>query len=138
MAAQRVVRAERRVLHERRVGGQRRAIVWTAGSSSYSTRTRVAAASAASWVSAATAATGSPWYLVSPMARTGTILALRTEAGHRVGQVGGGEHEADARDLECGRGVDPDDPRARHVEGHQLDVECVLEGQVGDVVLLAR
>ena len=46
-------------------------MVKTAGSSSYSTRTRPAASSAASFVSAATAATGSPWYFVSPTAMTG-------------------------------------------------------------------
>ncbi len=45
--------------------------VWFAGSSSQATRTSSAASSAASDVSAATAATGSPWYFVSPTARTG-------------------------------------------------------------------
>jgi len=38
---------------------------------------------------------------------------LRPEAGHRVGQIGGGRHEADAWDLERGRRVDPADPRAQ-------------------------
>jgi hypothetical protein len=42
-----------------------------AGSSWYSTRTRRTASSAASRVSAATSATGSPWYFTSPVARTG-------------------------------------------------------------------
>ena len=112
------------------------AIVWSAGSSSNSTLTRAAASSAASWVSAATAATGSPWYLVSPVAEHGAVAALRTEAGHRVGQVGRGRHEADAGDLERGGGVDPADPRARHVERDELHVEDVVVRQVGDVLLL--
>ena len=66
----------------------------------------------------------------------GAVAALRPEAGHRVGQVGGGRHEADAWDLERCRRVDPADPRARHVERDELDVEDVVVGQVGDVLLL--
>ena len=66
----------------------------------------------------------------------GTVAALRTEAGHRVGQVRGGHHEADAGDLERRGGVDPADPGARHVERDELDVEDVVVGHVGDVLLL--
>ena len=66
----------------------------------------------------------------------GAVAALRPEAGHRVGQVGGGRHEANAWDLERCRRVDPADPRARHIERDELDVEDVVVGQVGDVLLL--
>ena len=66
----------------------------------------------------------------------GAVAALRPEAGHRVGQIGGGRHEANAWDLERCRRVDPADPRARHIEGDELDVEDVVVGQVGDVLLL--
>ncbi len=66
----------------------------------------------------------------------GTVFALRTEAGHRVGQVGRGRHEADAGDLERCGGVDPADPRARHVERDELDVEDIVMRQVRDVLLL--
>ena len=82
----RVVRAERRILDERRAGARAAAIVTTAGSSSYSTRTRRAASSAASCVSAATAATGSPWYFVSPTAITGRSLNCGPKRGIGCGR----------------------------------------------------
>ena len=71
-AGQGVARAERRVLDERRGRVERRRDRED-GRAAPRTRpaTRAAAPSAASFVSAATAATGSPWYFVSPTARTG-------------------------------------------------------------------
>ena len=110
--------------------------MWSAGSSSNSTETSAAASSAASWVSAATAATGSPWYFVSPVARTGRSLRCGPKRGIGCGQVGRGRHEADAGDRERGGRVDPADPRPRHVERDELHVEDVVVGQVGDVLLL--
>ena len=55
-----------------------------------------AASSAASCVSAATAATGSPWYFVSPTARTGRSRDCGPKRGIGCGQVGGGHDEPDA------------------------------------------
>ena len=45
--------------------------------------------------------------------------------------------EPDAGDGEGGARVDRDDPRPGAVEGHELDVERVLEPDVGDVRLAA-
>jgi hypothetical protein len=64
------------------------------------------------------------------------VAALRPEARHRVGQIGGARHEANAWDLERCRRVDPADPRARHIECDELDVEEVVVGQVGHILLL--
>jgi hypothetical protein len=66
----------------------------------------------------------------------GPVLPLRPEARHRVGQIGGCRHEPNTWDPERCRRVDPADPRARHVKGDELDVEGVVVGQVGDVLLL--
>jgi hypothetical protein len=63
------------------------AIVDTAGSSSYSTRTSAAASAAASFVSAATAATGSPWYFVSPIAMTGRSRSCGPNRGIGSGRL---------------------------------------------------
>ena len=62
-------------------GSRAPATVNIAGSSSYSTRTSRAANSASSFVSAATMARGSPWYLTSPVARTGRSLNCGPKRG---------------------------------------------------------
>ena len=63
------------------------------------------------------------------------VAALRPEAWHRLGQVGWCHHEAHARDVERGPRVDRADARPCDVERHELDVEGVLEADVGDVCL---
>ena len=65
------------------------------------------------------------------------ILELRAEARHRLREVGRGDREADAGDLEGGARVDGDDPRPGAVEGHELRVEDVVEMEVGHVRLPA-
>src|SRR4029078_4807725 len=120
-------------------------IVKAGGSSSYATFTSAAASSAASLVSAATAATGSPWYLASPVAMTGRsrrcrpkrgigdvrVSALRSEAWHRGRQVPGRHHEADTGDGAGGRVVDGADTGAGHRKRDKLDVQDVVEPDVG-------
>ena len=119
-------------------GARAAAIVKTAGSSSYSTRTSRAASSAASFVSAATAATGSPWYFVSPTARTGRSCELRPEARHRL--RAGRRPSSRARTPGTARAalVSMATIRARaQSSADELDVEVVLEVDVGDVGLAA-
>ena len=65
------------------------------------------------------------------------IDELRPEPGHRLGKVGCGHHQSDARDGQGGAGVDGDDPRPGAVEADELDLEDVLEADVGDVGLAA-
>ena len=118
-----------------RAGREGSASVTTAGSSSYSTRTRAAASSAASFVSAATAATGSPWYFTSSDGEHRAIVELRPEARHRLGQVGGGHDEVDARHGHGGRSVDADDARVGDRQRHELDVQLPGQVDVGHVAL---
>ena len=63
------------------------------------------------------------------------ILELRPESRHRLRQVGGGHDGAHAGDGEGGARVDAVDPRAGAVDRHELDVEHVIEMEVGDVGL---
>ena len=56
------------------------------------------------------------------------VSELRAESGHRLGQVGGGDDEADAGDRERGARVDRVDPGAGDIEGDELDVERVARG----------
>jgi hypothetical protein len=65
------------------------------------------------------------------------VLELRAEARHRLGQVRGRHDEPDAGDRERGAGVDADDPRPGAIEPDELDVEDVLEVDVGHVGLPA-
>ena len=77
------------ILDERRVGGEGGGDREDAPAAPRTRPRRGAAASsAASWVSAATAATGSPWYFVSPMASTGRSRRCGPKRGIGCGQVG--------------------------------------------------
>ena len=93
-------------------GSSAAATVKTAGSSSYSTRTRRAASSAASRLSAATAATGSPWYLVSPTAMTGRSwncgpkrgVGCGRSAADTISRTPGTRRRRSCRSTRSGRG----------------------------------
>ena len=63
------------------------------------------------------------------------IDELRPEPRHRLRQIGGGDRQANAGDLERGARVDGDDPGAGAVEADELDVERVVEPDVGDIRL---
>ena len=84
---ERVARAERRVLDERRVRGEG-ALEREHGGQLLVVHPdeRAAAASARSLVSATTSATGSPWYFVSPVARTGRSSCCGPNRGTGCGR----------------------------------------------------
>ena len=107
----------------------------TAGSTSRRTRTRAAPTSAAPRLAAATAATGSPWYFVSPTASTGRSANAGPNRGNGLRQVLRGQHADDPGHAVGGTGVDAEDPRPGAVERDELDVEHVLEAHVGEELL---
>ena len=134
---QRVVRPERRVLDERRIRGQ-------GGGQGHDGR---------QWLAGHADEAGC---LLGGIGRVGgdrrdrltvvvgladgddrSVLELRPEARHRVGQVGGGQHGPDAGHGQRGGGVDGVDPRPCVVDRHEPDVQLAIEMDVGDVVLLA-
>ena len=65
------------------------------------------------------------------------VAPLRPEARHRLRQVRGGHDEPDAGHGQGRARVDRPDPGARRIERDELDVEHVVEVEVGDVRLLA-
>ena len=69
------------------------------------------------------------------VARTGPVLELRARTAASGREVGGGQDEPDAGHGEGRAGVDPADARPRHVERDELHVEDVVEVDVGDVLL---
>ena len=65
------------------------------------------------------------------------VVELRPEARHRLRQVRRGHDESDAGQALRSRRVDRDDPGVGAVDRHQLRVEHVREPHVGDVLLRA-
>ncbi len=65
------------------------------------------------------------------------VAELGSEPGHRMRQVGRRHHQAHAGHPERLADVDPVDPGAGTVEGHELHVERVLDMEIGDVGLAA-
>ena len=66
------------------------------------------------------------------------VAELRAEARDRLGQIRGGHRQADARDGEGRARVDRNDPRPGAVDRDELRVERPLQADVGDVDLATR
>ena len=133
--AQRVAGAKRRILDERRVGGER---ARDGEDRRAAPRARPgpprAAASAWSVVSGDDERDGVAVVLGLADRDHRPVLVLRPEPRHGLREVVGGQDEADARHREGGGRVDGDDPRPRRQSsGHELGVELVGDGDVGDV-----